>query len=65
MKNIKVASGGLFRCCLDTIGKMSEDEGKLEALNAGDKITCIHCKKETMILGDDAVIRWVGTGEKK
>lgn len=50
-KSYMVNTGGLFRCCIDTI---THD---IQARKAGDTLTCPHCKDE-VVLGSDEVWRW-------
>lgn len=44
---VKLNSGGLFRCCVET-ACMDAEKRNTEP-QEGERLTCIHCKKETMV----------------
>ena len=54
--NIKVAQGGLMRCCTETINEKTKDSSLYE-LEPGEGFKCHYCKS-WMKLGEDCVIRW-------
>ncbi len=54
--NIKVAQGGLMRCCVETVNEKTKD-GSLYELKPGEGFKCNYCKA-WMKLGEDCVIRW-------
>lgn len=51
IKDLPLYMGGLFRCCIDTLQQKAEETVKL-----GDTITCVHCKKPTMVVAYDAEV---------
>lgn len=53
---IKVAQGGLMRCCTGTINEKHED-GSLYELKQGEGFKCNYCSS-WMKLGYDCIIRW-------
>lgn len=54
--NIRVAEGGLMRCCTATI-REKHDSGTLYELKPGEGFKCHYCVN-WMRLEDDCVIRW-------
>lgn len=53
----RVRIGGLFRCCMQTLD-VKAAEGSLKG-EEGERVTCLYCKKETMVFHDGAY-QWVG-----
>ncbi len=53
---IKVAQGGLMRCCTGTI-KEKDDDGSLYKLEPGTGFKCYYCKS-WIKLGTDGVVHW-------
>lgn len=54
--------GGLFRCCTQTLDDLAQ-EGKL-VMNQGHQVTCLYCKKTTMVFSDGQY-QWVGPEAEK
>jgi hypothetical protein len=53
---VRVAPGGLMRCCTTTIAEKHED-GSLYEIKQGEGFKCTYCKS-WMKLGEDCTIRW-------
>jgi len=53
----KIAIGGLFRCCIDTINDMSDDE--LNSFSDGDVISCKHeAENNNRMIVEGNTIKW-------
>lgn len=55
LKDLNIRTGGLMRCCTETINEMESEY----PFHDGDFIECKYENKVTMVV-DNMLIRWVG-----